>query len=178
MKHLAQVTRAHKGLAHGGGVDVDLQRRLTPGQQVGLEVRRHVDDESEAAAVQRRVQLRVGQQLRSLEFRRLYGFGQAPRERAAILVDEGHAGVMHTDHRAGGRHVDGDAEGVEQKQQQDAVVAQAGQLLEAEAEDMRELAHARPPVSSAATRSGSWRPERTPAAPGHVATARASRGPW
>uniref|UniRef100_A0A1I7YQR7 PHB domain-containing protein n=1 Tax=Steinernema glaseri TaxID=37863 RepID=A0A1I7YQR7_9BILA len=71
----------------------------------------------------------------------LQRLAQLARDQAVVFVDDGHAGVVHADHRAGGGHVDGHAEGIQQKQQQHAVVAQAGQLLETEAVDMGQALH-------------------------------------
>ena len=152
LKNPPQVTGAHKGLAHGGGVDVELHLRLAAGQQVALEVGRHVEDESEVGVVQGAVHLVVGQRHGRLELRWQQGVGELAREGAAVLVDDRHAGVVHAHDRALGRHVDGHAEGIQQEDQQHAVVAQAGEFFQAEAVDVRQTFHLKPPAFSARPR--------------------------
>ena len=178
LENPADVAGAHEGLTHGRGIDIDLQRRLAPGQQIGLEVGRHIDHEGVAPAVQCRVHVCIADQCRRLELGLLQGFGQSAGQAAVVFVDKGHAGIVHADHRAGRRHVDGHAEGIQEKQQQYAVVPQAGQLLQAQPVDVRQLLHLRSPASSAAPPTAARTSERSPAAPDTAATAPPARGPW
>ncbi|MOA32296.1 hypothetical protein D3C78_1535020 [compost metagenome] len=136
LENPSDVAGAHERLAHGRGVDVELQRRFASCEQVGLEVGGHVNDKGVAATVHDLVQFGIGQGHRVLELRRLQDLGQLAREMALVFVHHCDAGVVDADHRAGGRHVDRHREGVAQKQQQDGVVAQAGQFLEPQTPDM------------------------------------------
>ncbi|MNS51124.1 hypothetical protein D3C72_837880 [compost metagenome] len=52
----ADIAGPHERLTHGRGVDIDLQFRRAPGQQVALEIHRHVDHEGVLAAVHGLVQ--------------------------------------------------------------------------------------------------------------------------
>jgi len=115
------VAGADEGLAHLGGVDVELDQGRPAGVEVALVVGRDVDDEGVAAPVHARVHGVQADPLRRLEARRLQGVDEALGEGRLILVHHRHRGVvqLHRHGAAGG--VDGAGEGPDDEHQQQGV---------------------------------------------------------
>ena len=69
LENLPDIPCAHKGLTHGGGIDVDLQAGLATCQQVGLEVGRYIDHKGVLAVIHGLIELVIRQGLWGFELR-------------------------------------------------------------------------------------------------------------
>ncbi|MNI57691.1 hypothetical protein D3C73_1127680 [compost metagenome] len=70
------IASTHERLAHGGGINVDLQCRLVTAQQIGLKIGWNIDHEGVPPTVQHLVHLVIRQRYRRLKFRRPQDLGQ------------------------------------------------------------------------------------------------------
>ena len=86
---MLDVSGADSGMDHHGRIDIDLYRRLPPGQDVALEMQRDIQDKGISSIIHQAVDVAQRNGLRRFEIRReIEAFDNVARKRRIIFVDD------------------------------------------------------------------------------------------
>src|SRR5262249_62372378 len=130
------VTHASCDLAHGRGVNVDLDGRRPSLRQVAFKVRGDVDDERKAPRVHGGIYVGDGYLFGWQHEWRAQGIANVPGRLGVVFVNDGHRCVCQLPRGVLGGLVDRVREGVGDEQDQHQVVAHSEQLLDAQSKDV------------------------------------------
>ena len=188
--HLLDEATAVEGLAHAGGVGVELDLRVAPGQHVTLEIGWNDQGEGVDARVHARVDPRLVDQERRRELRRVERADDALRKLRLVLVDDGDRRVVQGFGHRGRRRIHREGEGEHGQHQHDRVAPQAPQFLDAQVVDvgqplphaqtscLRSSAIAVPTITGTASSSGQKLADRSPKPSALLNTPRLMMNMW
>lgn len=135
------ITVAEEGLRHTRGVNVDLDRRLAPGQHVALEIGRDVENKGVEAYIHAGVGGGGVNDGRHQETGWIKGVDDVLRQLRAVFVNDGDGRHMQRFGEARGDHIDLAAEREADDDQHHGVAAEAAQLLDPEMENVEQCMH-------------------------------------
>ena len=148
VEDILQVGGAEAGLARSRRIDVELDFRMAPRLDVGLEAWRDDDDEQVFPVVQNAVDLRRLDQVRGLEIGRVDRVPKPSGQTGLVFIHNGDRGIENGLRHAGCLLVHDHGERVDDEHHQHQAGEQAAHLLDAEPEYVGHAAHPlKPPAS-------------------------------
>ena len=146
---LLDIATAGEGLAHAGGVDIELHGRRSPRQHVALEVGRNDQSEGVQPRVHARVHVPIVDHGRWRELRGVEGRGNPLGQRRIILVDDGDGRVVQRLRHGRGLGVDRRGEHIDDEHKHHRIAPKTPQLLDTKVVDVGQVssAHLNAPAS-------------------------------